>query len=142
MECVSKKMWQSNLSVTKLGNYGDNATPTPATYTHSVYTASTISFTAAAGSDPAYLSDYDLAFADNRIQSNWNIQIASTSGTNDGSYTIADRGVSRGTILLISTDSLSTESAATAGTVTISRVIYKPNITSGCAFCGSMNSKL
>jgi hypothetical protein len=141
MECVSKKMAQSNVPVTKTGNYGDNATPTPTTYSDTVYTATTVSFTAAAGDDPAYLSDYALGFTDNHIQSNWNIAITTTSGTNDGSYTIADRGVSRGTILLSSTDSLTTESAATAGTVVIKRVIYKPNVTSGCPFCGSLNSK-
>lgn len=142
MECVSKKMAQSSVPVTKTGNYGDNATPPPQTYSDDVYTASTISFTAAAGDDPAYLTDYALGFADNHIQSNWSIEIETDSGTNDGTYTIADRGVSRGTILLDEDDSLTTETAATAGEVTISRVIYEPNITSGCSFCGSLNSKL
>jgi len=142
MECVSKKMAQSDVPVTKRGNYGDNATPTPTTYTDEAsYTATTVSFTAEAGDDPAYLSDSALGFADNHIQSNWSISITTDSGTNDGSYTIADRGVSRGTILLSSTDSLTTESAATAGEVTISKIIYEPNITSGCPFCGSLNSK-
>lgn len=142
MECVSKKMDQSNLPVTKRGNYGDNATPTPTSYTDvASYTARTVSFTAAAGSDPAYLTDSALGFADNHIQSNWDISISTTSGTNDGSYTIADRGVSRGTILLVSTDSLTTESAATAGSVAISKKIYEPSVTSGCPFCGSLNSK-
>jgi hypothetical protein len=141
MECVSKKMAQSSVPVTKTGNYGDNATPTPTTYSDTVYTATSISFTAESGSDPAYLTDTNFGFADNHIQSNWSIAITTTSGTNDGSYTIADRGVSRGTILLSSTDSLTTENAATAGTVVIKRVIYKPNITSGCPFCGSLNSQ-
>ena len=139
MECVSKKMEQSSDPVTKSGNYGDNATPTPTTYSDTVYTASTISFVAAAGDDPAYLSDLALGFADNHLQSNWSIAITTTSGTNDGSYTIADRGVSRGTILLDDDDSLTTESAATAGEVVIKKVIYVPNITSGCPFCGSLN---
>jgi hypothetical protein len=141
MECVSKKMAQSSNPVTKSGNYGDNATPTPTSYVDEYYSAITVSFTAEAGSDPAYLTDYALAFADNHIQSNWSITIATTSGTNDGTYTIADRGVSRGTILLVSTDSLTTEDAATAGTVTISKNIYKPNVVTGCSFCGSLNSK-
>jgi hypothetical protein len=140
-ENVSKKMMQSNVPVTKLGNYGDNATPTPTAYSDEVYAAITVSFTAETSSDPAYLSDSRLGFADNHIQSNWSITIATSSGTNDGTYTIADRGVSRGTILLSSTDSLTTESAATAGTVTISKNIYKPNVTTGCSFCGSLNSK-
>ena len=113
-ENVKKKMAQSNVPVTKLGDYGDNATPTPTSYTDvASYTARTVSFTAAAGDDPAYLTDSLLGFADNHIQGNWSIAITTTSGTNDGSYTIADRGVSRGTILLVSTDSLTTENAAT-----------------------------
>ena len=141
MECVSKKMAQSSVPVTKSGNYGDNATPAPVSYSDDVYTATTVSFTAEAGDDPAYLTDYALAFADNHIQSNWSITIATTSGTNDGTYTIADRGVSRGTILLSSTDSLTTENAATAGEVTISKNIYEPSITGGCPFCGSLNSR-
>ena len=133
-------MKQSSNPVTKLGNYGDNATPTPTAYTDEVYVATTVSFTAETVSDPAYLSDSRLAFADNHIQSNWGITIETTSGTNDGTYTIADRGVSRGTILLSSTDSLTTESAATAGTVTIDKNIYEPNPVTGCPFCGSLNS--
>ena len=108
MECVKKKMAQSDVPVTKTGNYGDNATPTPTTYSDTVYTATTVYFTAAAGDDPAYLSDYALGFADNHIQSNWSIAITTGSGTNDGSYTIADRGVSRSTILLDDDDSLTT----------------------------------
>ena len=141
MECVSKKMPQSWATVTKTGNYGDNATPTPTTYSDDVYTATTVSFTAESGDDPAYLSDSKLGFADNHIQSNWSIAIETTSGTNDGTFTIADRGVSRGTILLDDDDSLTTESAATAGEVVISKTIYVPNITTGCSFCGSLNSK-
>ena len=141
MECVSRKMVQSAVPVTKIGGYGNNAVPTPAAYADEVYVATTVSFTAETASDPAYLSDSQLRFADNHIQSNWSITIETTSETNDGTYTIADRGVSRGTILLSSTDSLTTESAATAGEVTISKNIYKPNITRGCPHCGSLNSK-
>lgn len=140
-ENVKKKMLQSNVNVTKLGNYGDNATPTPASYSDTVYTATTVSFTAASGDDPAYLSDSALGFADNHIRSSHAIAITTTSGTNDGSYTTAARGVSRGTITLSADDSLTTENAATAGTVTIKRVIYEPNVTTGCPFCGSLNSK-
>ena len=140
MECVKKKMEQSSDPVTKLGHYGDNATPTPTAYSDTVYIATTVSFTAESGADPAYLSDSALAFADKHLSSGWNIAITATSGTNDGSYTIASRGVSRGTVLLSSTDSLTTENAATAGTVTIYRTIYKPNIVTGCPFCGSLNS--
>jgi hypothetical protein len=38
-------------------------------------------------------------------------------------------------------DSLTTETAADAGEVIIKKVIYVPNITTGCSFCGSLNSK-
>jgi len=140
MECVKKKMAQSADPVTKTGNYGDSATPTPTTYSDEVYVATTVSFTAESGSDPAYLTDTAFKFADKHLSSGWVISITTTSGTNDGSYTIASRGVSRGTVLLSSSDSLTTENAATAGTVTIYRTIYKPNIVTGCPFCGSLNS--
>ncbi len=141
-ENLKNKMKHSNLNVTKLGNYGDNATPTPASYSDTVYTATTVSFTAASGDDPAYLSDSAFGFADNHVPTNHALAISTTSGTNDGSYTTAARGVLPGTVTLASTDGLTTESAATAGTVTIARVIYEPNVTTGCAFCGSLNSKL
>jgi hypothetical protein len=142
MECVSKKMEQSSLNVTKLGDYGDNATPAPASLSETVYTATTVSFTAASGDDPAFLTDSQSRFADNHIPTSHALAITTTSGTNDGSYTTAARGVSRGTVTLASTDSLTTETAATAGTVTIKRVIYEPNVVSGCGHCGSLNSKL
>ena len=71
MECVSKKMAQSAVPVTKSGNYGDNATPTPTAYVDEFYVAITVSFTAESGSDPAYLTDSALGFADNDIQCNW-----------------------------------------------------------------------
>lgn len=141
MEDVSKKMAQSNYPVTKLGNYGDNATPTPTAYEDTIYTASTISFIAASGSDPAYLSDYDMKFADSHFQTGSSIVVTTDSGTNDGTYTIADRGVSRDKLLLSDDDSLTDEAAATAGSVVIARSIYKPNVTTGCPFCGSLNSK-
>ena len=140
-ENLHTRMPQSAVPVTKLGDYGDNATPTPTTYADTVYSATSIGFVAAAGDDPAYLTDSQFGFADNHIQSNWSIQVTTTSGTNDGSYTIADRGVSRDKILLSDDDSLTTEAAATAGTVTIKKVIGKPNVTAGCPFCGSLNSK-
>jgi hypothetical protein len=140
-ENLKKKMEQTGLPITKLGDYGNNAIPTPVSYADEVYVATTVSFTAESGSDPAYLTDSQLRFADNHIQSNWSITIETDSETNDGTYTIADRGVSRGKILLVSTDSLTTESAATAGEVAISKNIYEPNPVTGCPFCGSLNSK-
>ena len=69
----------------------------------------------------------------------YTIRIATTSGTNDGDYGILELGLAAGEIL---TDgSLTTESAATAGEVTISRLVYKPVVGRGCGFCGSLNSK-
>ena len=131
----------TGVPVTILGDYGTNATPTPTSNTISVYVAITVSFTAESGDDPAYLSDSLSRFVDKNIKPEWSISIETESGTNDGSYTIASMGVSRGVILLSSTDSLTTESAATAGQVTINKVSYKPNVTTGCPFCGSLNSK-
>ena len=118
---------------TTYGNYEANSS--------AIYTATSIGFVAASGSVPAYLTDSQYRFGDQHIQSNCMIAIATTSGVNDANYTIADRGVSRGEILLSSTDSLTTETAANAGTVIISKIIFKPNITTGCPFCGSLNSK-
>ena len=127
--------------VTILGNYGHNATPTPASNAITVYTATTVSFTAASGDDPAYLSDSLSRFVDKNIKPEWSITIESASGTNDGDYTIAEKGVNMGVIRLSSTDSLTTESAATAGTVIIIKNSYKPNVTTGCPFCVSLNSR-
>jgi hypothetical protein len=111
------------------------------TFTSSMYTATSVSFVAASGGAPAYLLDNDYRFGDQHIKSNMMISISTTSGTNSGNYTIADRGVSRGEILLSSNDSLTTESAAAAGTVIISKILFQPNIVNGCPLCGSLNSR-
>jgi len=131
----------SSVPVTKTGNYGSNATPTPETYADEMYEATTIGFVAASGDDPAYLTDSAYLFAEKHFSQGMTIRVETTSGTNDGDFTIADRGVSRGEILLSSTDSLTTETASTAGTVTLSRIIYQPDISSGCPLCGSLNSR-
>ena len=141
MECVKIRNPESSVPVTKLGNYGDNATPTPSQLAEILYTASTISFTIESGDDPAKISDSASKFTDSRFLSEMNIRIATTSGTNDGDYSIAARGVSKGEIRLSSDDSLTTENAATAGEVSISRLLYEPSVTTGCSFCGSLNSK-
>ena len=132
----------SSVPITKTGNYGTNATPAPVTFADEMYVATTISFVAALGSAPPSLADSALQFGEKGFHSGMTIRVAcSASDTNDGDFTIADRGVSRGEILLSSSDSLTTQSAAAAGTVTISNVIYKPSISTGCPFCGSLNSK-
>jgi hypothetical protein len=140
-ECRKKHITGSSVPLTKIGNYGDKGTPTPITYADEMYEAITIAFTAATSTDPAYLTDSRCLFGEKNFKSGMTIRVSTTSGTNDGDYTIATRGVSRGTILLSTSDSLTTEDAATAGTVTISEVTYKPNVTTGCPFCGSLNSK-
>jgi len=107
-----------------------------------LYVAATIGFVAIAGTAPAYLTDSAARFGEKQFKSEMLIRIVTSSGTNDGDYTIAARGVSRGEITLKSTDVLTTETAATAGTVTISRVIYKPNQSAGgCPSCHSLNSR-
>ncbi len=141
-EIRNSKIWGSNVPLTKTGNYGQNATPQPVTFADEIYSATTISFVAAAGSTPAYLADSANLFGEKGFRTGMTIRVAcSDSDTNDGDFTIADGGVSRGEILLTSADSLTTQSAAAAGTVTISRVIYKPSISTGCPFCGSLANK-
>ena len=141
LECVKKRNPESSVPVTKLGNYGDNATPTPTELEDELYTATTISFTAASGSDPATINDSAVKFVDNRFLSEMEIRVETESGTNDGDYSIAARGVSRDEIRLVSTNSLTTENAATAGEVIISRLLYQPSVSTGCPFCGSLASK-
>ena len=127
---------------TKTGNYGSNATPEPASWTtDEQYEATTVSFAAASGSTPAKINDSANRFVDKHFKSEQPIKVSTTSGTNDGTYTIAARGVSRGTLTLSSSDSLSDETAATAGTVTIYAVTYQPDISTGCPLCGSLNSR-
>jgi hypothetical protein len=132
----------SSVPTTKRGDYGSNATPSTETFADEMYEAATISFTAASGDTPAYLSDSAYQFGDKHFSDGMTIRIETTSATNDGDFTIGDRSVTRGQISLSSTDSLTTEDAATAGTVTISRVLYKTNESAGgCPFCHSLNSK-
>ncbi len=126
---------------TKIGDYGSNGTPSPTAFTDEQYAATTLSFVAETSSTPAELNDSANGFTDKNFQSEQPISIATDSGTNDGTYTIAAMGVSRGTLVLNEDDSLTTESAATAGTVTISDVTYQPNVTRGCPFCGTLNSR-
>lgn len=100
-----------------------------------------LSFDVAAVEDaPAKIYDSANRFADKHFRSEQPIKIVTTSGTNDGTYTIAAGGVSRGTLTLDDDDSLTTENAATAGEVTISDVTYEPNVTTGCPHCGSLDS--
>jgi hypothetical protein len=130
-----------SVPITKTGDYGSKGSPDGVAFADEMYSATTISFVAATGSDPAYIADSANRFGEKNIRTEMPIRIATTSGTNDGDYTIAARGVTRGQIQLASTNSLTTEDAATAGTVTISRIIYKPSTTQGCPGCGSLNSR-
>ena len=141
-ECRSKKIESSSVPATKRGSYGNNATPQPTTFDDEMYEAATISFTAASGSDPAYLSDSENRFGEKGFSDGMTLKVETTSATNDGTFTIGTRAVTGGKIELSDDDSLTTEDAATAGTVTLSRVIYKPQESgTGCPFCNSLNSK-
>jgi hypothetical protein len=155
----------AGVPITNLGNYGHNATPTPAQDTVTVYTTTSISFTAASGDVYAKLSDNLYRFTDKHIKPGWGITIVTESGTNDGSYTIADKGVNRGEIQITESNpsylmiagkyvkvngeyviigdsaGFATEPAATAGQVTIKKIIYVPEVLTGCYFCGTLNSK-
>jgi hypothetical protein len=139
--CTKRTVPELTRVKTKTGNYGSTGTPSPAAYTVEQYEATTISFVAETASTPAELNDSASLFTDKNFRSGQLIVVETTSGTNDGTYTLADQAVTRDTLLLDSDGSLSTESAATAGTVTISASIYEPSVTKGCPFCGSMNSK-
>jgi len=119
---------------TKVGSYGDSCTPGSSAYAEEYLSASTIAFT----STPS-ITDSAEQFVDSGFKAGMTIRVSTDSGTNDGDYTISERGVAAGEILL--EESLTTESASTAGTVTISRLLYQPNVTTGCPFCGSLNSK-
>ena len=140
-ECRSKKIESSDVPATKRGSYGNNGTPTPTTFDDEMYEATTIAFVAASGDDPAYLTDSLCLFGEKGFSDGMTLKVETTSGTNDGTFTIGTRAVTRDKIELSDDDSLTTETAATAGTVTLSRVIYKPNISSGCPMCGSLASK-
>ena len=139
--CTKKTVPELTRIKTKTGNYGTNGTPTPTVFYDEQYTATTLSFVASTGDTSAKINDSANKFADKNFRSEQPIKIETTSGTNDGTYTIAARGVSRGTLTLCDDDSLTTENAATAGEVTISDVTYEPSITTGCPMCGSLNSK-
>lgn len=140
--CTKKTDPNLSRTKTKTGNYGSDATPTPASWsTDEQYVATTVSFVAASGDEPAKISDSARLFTDKHFKSEQPITVSTTSGTNDGTYTIAARGVSRGTLELSDDDSLTDEAAATAGTVTIYAVAYEPSITKGCPLCGSLNSR-
>ena len=138
--CSRRQVREWGKGKTKHGNYGSNATPTPAAWTDEQYAATSISFAAVSGTTPAKINDSANKFADKKFKSEQQFSIVTTSGTNDGVYTVAARGVSRGTLTLSSSDTLTTENAATAGTVTISAVTYLPNVGTGCPHCGSLNS--
>jgi hypothetical protein len=76
-------------------------------------------------SDPDTITLSEGSFVDHQFLDGDVITVVSTSGTNDGDYTIDDTVID-GTITLASGDSLTAETAATAGVV----IIYKKTITS------------
>jgi hypothetical protein len=136
-EVRTNKIPGSSVPVVKTGSYQSAATPTPIEFLDEMYVASTISFVAAAGSTSAYLADSAKLFSDKQFTHGMKLRVGTTNTTNDGDYTIST--VTAGELSL--TSDLTTESSSTAGTVTLSRVIYKPNATSGCPLCGSLASR-
>jgi len=106
-----------------------------------MYQANTISFTAPSGTTPATINDSAGLFADNHFGGDTTIVLVTGSGTNDGTYTIASKGVTLSSLSLASTDSLTTESAAVAGLVKIYRVLYFIDDAPGCPLCHSLNSR-
>ena len=139
--CLREKIPEDGEPKTQTGTYGSQVTPAPVEYESSKYSATTISFTAASGDTPAKISDSAFKFGEKRFRGDMTIRVETTSGTNDGDYTIRTRGLTRGELLLSDDDSLTTENAATAGTVSISRLTYQPNVTTGCPLCGTLNSR-
>jgi hypothetical protein len=137
-EVRTNKISGSSVPITKTGSYQSATTPTPIEFIDEMYEAATISFVVESGSTSAYLSDSAKLFSDKQFTHGMTLRVETTSTTNDGDYTIST--VTAGEISLTS-DLAITESSSTAGTVTLSRVLYKPNITSGCALCGSLNYK-
>ena len=135
--CTKKRLPQDSHGETQRGDYGDNATPTPSQLVDEVYESDTISFR---NETPASISDSLKDFGGRQLHEGTVIRIVSISGRNDGDYTIRDRGVSMGRILLSDEDSLTTETAEATGTVTISRLVYQPSTGRGCPLCGTLNS--
>ena len=164
-ECVKRSGLPSGLPITKIGDYGANATPTPTAYNSLMYSANTISFTAASGTTPAMINDSSYQFANHHFAGDMTIAVVtqgssplpsafqvnafqgnafqvSTAGSNinDGTYTIASKGATMGSLYLSTADILTTQSASNAGLVKIYRVLYYVNQHSGCPFCGSLAS--
>lgn len=145
-ECVRKVGLASGLPVTKIGNYGASGGPLPTTYEISdvhEYTvpAGNNAFVAASGSDLAYLYDPTQQVSLRRIIGGETITVSTTSGTNDGTYVLDEKGVALDKLLLASGYDFTTEDGGAAGTITLGVVSYKPNVTTGCPFCGSLNTR-
>jgi hypothetical protein len=148
MTCIKAKsipanptQWGISRGITQTGSYAEG-TPPPTTFDLEVYETATISFSAETDTAPAKIADSECRLADKGFVPGEAIVISTESGTNDGTYTLAERGaISRASLALATGSTLSDEDAATAGTVTISVRTYKPNVTTGCSFCGSLNSR-
>ena len=154
-ECFDKHGLASGLTPTKSGDFGSVGTPTPATFSVEMYESMSISFTAETATEPAKINDSLCLFGEKGFQSGMSITVVQTDNvlipvppaarnSNEGTYTIGDRGVTRGILSLSSSDSLITQNAGplAAGTVTLSLNIYQPlQDLMGCPFCNSLNSK-
>ena len=137
---VKKAGVPSGRPVTKRGDFHYNESPPIQAYSDLIYTATTISFTIETATETAKINDSALQFGEKHFLGGMTISVVTGSGLNDGDFTISDRGVSRGTLSLSATDSLTTETAAAAGEVNIYREMYKPYVSQGCPLCSSLAS--
>lgn len=133
--------WGASRGITPTGSYNSEATPTPEAFNTELYESDTISFSAATATAPAKILDSEKKFVGKLFRPGETIVISHTDGSNNGTYTLAELGgVTSGELSLATGFDLTTQSAAIAGTVTISVRGFKPNVTTGCPFCGSLNS--
>lgn len=145
-ECVAKGGLASGLSVTKIGDYGTSGGPLPTTEVSSEVYAFTVpagvnAFTAASGSELAYIYDPFQKVSLIRIIGGDDVTVTTESGINDGTYTVDAKGISLDKIRVASGFDFASEDGGSAGKISLKVVQYKPNITTGCPFCGSLNTK-
>lgn len=133
--------WGVARGITPRGSYQSDTVPTPESFNVELCESDTISFSAASGDTPAKILDSAKRLADLCLKPGDTIIISHTEGSNNGTYALAERGgVTSGELSLASGYNLTTQAVAAAGTVTISVRRFKPSVSTGCPFCGSLNS--
>jgi len=146
-ENLHTKMPQTDVPVTKIGDYGANGTPTPETYNLSCYDTSvfypetpSISYFAAAGGIDAYMLDTRQKFVEFGFMTLRNLYVYTSSGLILGNYTISERGVSPQRVY-VEEDFGMDLGAAEVGYTIIYKRSYRPSVSTGCPFCGSLASR-